>query len=57
MKNKDLKCKICGRTISLDNKLKFCPDCINKYGTPVAGGILAGILYGARVIWKNFMKK
>ena len=47
------KCKMCGRTISDDSKLKLCPDCANKYGTPAAGVTLLGFGIALKAAWKN----
>lgn len=47
------KCKICGRTISKGSKLKMCPDCINKYGTPAAGVGLGGAIIGVKAAVKH----
>ena len=47
------KCKMCGRTISEDSKVKMCPGCINKYGTPAASFGIGGLLIGAKAAWKN----
>ena len=52
-KQTELKCKMCGRTISQDSKVKMCPDCINKYGTPAAGIGIGGIVIGAKAAFKH----
>lgn len=47
------KCKICGRVLTEKSKTGLCPDCINKYGTPVAAAGAGGVMYGIRVAIKN----
>ena len=39
-------CWACKRTLVEESKLGLCPDCVNKYGTPVAavGALGLGLL-------------
>lgn len=50
-------CWACKRTLVGENKFGLCPNCLNKYGSPVAAlgivGItsLGGLVVG--MVWKN----
>jgi len=36
-------CWACKRTLVEESKLGLCPDCVNKYGTPVAAAGALGL--------------
>ena len=39
----DKRCWACKRMLVEDDKLGLCPDCVNKYGTPVAAAGVLGL--------------
>jgi hypothetical protein len=41
--NDEKVCRVCKRILVGESKLGLCPDCLNKYGTPVAAIGIAGI--------------
>lgn len=53
MKKKEKKCSICKRTLVSESKSGLCPDCLNKYGTPVAAVGAGSILVAAKTVIKN----
>lgn len=60
-KNSEKKCRACKRILLTDSKTGLCPDCLNKYGTPVVGiaaslGIGALVKYAPKLI-KGILKK
>ncbi len=47
------KCWACKRTLIGDSKTGLCPDCLNKYGTPVAAVLAIGSATGVMQLVKN----
>lgn len=39
------KCLACKRIIIGDSKFGICPDCLNKYGTPIAAIGIGGLAF------------
>ncbi len=52
-KNNEKKCWACKRILLTESKTGLCPDCINKYGSPVAA---LGVSVGIGVLIKNAPK-
>lgn len=52
-KSDEKTCWACKRVIAGDAKFGLCPDCLNKYGTPVAALGAAGLSFGGRLLYKN----
>ncbi|MDO5138006.1 MAG: hypothetical protein Q4D71_06030 [Oscillospiraceae bacterium] len=50
------KCWACKRILVGESKTGLCPDCINKYGTPIAGALAVGAGIGAGVGGKKVVK-
>ena len=47
-------CRACKRILVGESKLGLCPDCLNKYGSPVAAISIGSILsLGGRWVFKN----
>jgi hypothetical protein len=47
-------CWACKRILVEESKLGLCPDCLNKYGTPVAAISIGSIAsLGIRWVFKN----
>ena len=51
------KCWACKRTLVSESKIGLCPDCINKYGTPIAGVLAVGAGIGAGIGEKKVVKQ
>ena len=52
-KTDNKKCSICGRILVGKSKTGLCPDCLNKYGTPVAAAGAGGLMLGVKAVIKN----
>lgn len=46
-------CWACKRINDENSKFGMCPNCINKYGTPVAAFGIAGLTYVGSKTFKN----
>lgn len=55
-KNNEKKCWACKRILLTESKTGLCPDCINKYGSPVAAMAALGVSVGIGVLIKNAPK-
>ena len=50
-------CRACKRILVGGSKFGLCPDCLNKYGSPVAAISIGSILtLGGRLVFKNGRK-
>lgn len=49
----DKNCWSCKRMLVEDSKLGLCPDCVNKFGTPVAAAAVLGLGLLGRQALKN----
>ena len=47
------KCWACKRTLIGNSKLGLCPDCVNKYGSPVAAASVLGMFYCGKQLIKH----
>lgn len=47
------RCWACTRTLVGESKFGLCPDCVNKYGSPVAAVLALGTGVGIKQIIKN----
>lgn len=46
-------CLACKRILVDESKLGLCPECLNKYGTPVVGTAMGGLILLCRKALKN----
>ena len=54
--NNEKRCRVCKRILVGDSKLGVCPDCINKYGTPLVALTATGGLIVIGFAVKNGKK-
>ena len=52
-KKNNMKCRICKRTLTEKSKTGLCPDCLNKYGTPVVVGGFGFMTFGIKKAVKH----
>lgn len=47
------KCWACKTILVEDGKLSLCPNCINKYGSPVATAMAVVFVFAGKQLMKN----
>ncbi|MBE5782582.1 MAG: hypothetical protein E7329_04610 [Clostridiales bacterium] len=53
MAQNEKQCLVCKRSLSGKGKYGVCPDCINKYGTPIAALTSVGIVFVGKKLLKG----
>ena len=53
MADNEKKCRACKRVIIGKSRFGLCPDCLNKYGSPVIAAGAVGLAVGGRFLIKN----
>lgn len=55
--NKEKKCWACKRILVTKSKIGLCPNCVNKYGSPVLAAAVLGTGVIAKVGISKLIKK